>query len=382
MSFVQPASGSSARRRKYEEWRGAGTRVNNGIAIGGGTGLAFHPAMEPLEELLGRGELSFVPGIGGAQFNRSHFEQQDLVETGAGSTGSPRPDGFLGRALDLMPQSTEALSSIALNEIAPLSMKMRGRSPLSIPDFVSFGQLSSRTYRANANRPLRERLQQLYVANTTNCAQGSICEIGETAVAGLDDLAALRAQTTPFPAEQFAGLANLVRADSSNQLKFVTLDVGGWDTHNQQGGDARSGNSFSGSFAQRLQALAGRLRGLYDAANEEGVWNRFTVMVMSEFGRTTRENGTTGTDHGFGGIGMVLGSGLRAPVLGDRYFPATASASFYSDAESVNVVPRLHDYRYVVSQILRDRFGLTTAQLETTVFPGLDLGASVPRLFS
>lgn len=376
MSFVHPAPGTAPRRRKYEEWRLAGTRVRDGIPIGGG--FAMHPALAPLQPLLGRDELSFVPALGGAQFNRSHFEQQDLVESGASTSGPPRGDGFLGRALELLPQSTEAISSIALSELSPYSLRFSGRSPLSIPDFNTFGALSSRTYRPNANRPLRERLDALYVGNASTC--GGICEVGSAAIAGLDDISRLRDQITPFPTDRFAALASMVRADVDGAFKFITLDFGGWDTHNGQGNDAMSGGNFSGGLAQRIGGLAGSLRGLYDAAKAEGVWDRFTVAVISEFGRTTRENGTQGTDHGYGGIGMILGSGLRAPMATPGYFPAGASEAFYSQAEGNNVVPRLVEHREVLGQILRDRLGLSAPQVTSTVFPGFTF-SDRPRLF-
>jgi len=126
-----------------------------------------------------------------------------------------------------------------------------------------------------------------------------------------------------------------------------------------------------------LTGLAGLLKGLYDAAKNKGVMRKLTVVVMTEFGRTTFENGTSGTDHGYGGVAMVMSTGVRAPVVPTGWFPTSGSGAFYDSAESVNVLPRLIEHRQVLAEVLRSKLEITDI---TKVLPSFVLTAG-PRLF-
>jgi uncharacterized protein (DUF1501 family) len=135
-------------------------------------------------------------------------------------------------------------------------------------------------------------------------------------------------------------------------LGFV--DVGGWDTHVGQG-------AASGYLAGRLDELG---RGLSAFASDMGpLWRDTTVVVLSEFGRTFRENGNRGTDHGHGSVMWVLGGAARrAPVAGEQ--TALTPSTLFQDRDW----PVLNDYRAVLGGIFREQFALTDAQLQQ-VFP-------------
>jgi uncharacterized protein (DUF1501 family) len=138
-------------------------------------------------------------------------------------------------------------------------------------------------------------------------------------------------------------------------LGFV--DVGGWDTHVGQG-------AASGYLASRLEELG---RGLAGFANElgEAAWRHTMVVVVSEFGRTMRENGNRGTDHGHGSVYWVLGGGLNAgPVVGEQV--AIDARSLHQNRD----MPVLNDYRAVLGGLMARQFGLSPAQVQT-VFPGV-----------
>jgi uncharacterized protein (DUF1501 family) len=143
---------------------------------------------------------------------------------------------------------------------------------------------------------------------------------------------------------------------SHYNLGFV--DVGGWDTHVNQGG-------ATGYLASRLDELG---QGLRAFAQEMGAgWRDTTVVVMSEFGRTFRQNGNRGTDHGHGSVFWVLGGGVRGNrIAGEQV--RVEQATLFQNRD----LPVLNDYRAVLGGLFRRQYGLSPAQLEA-VFPGAKL---------
>ncbi|MEQ8277517.1 MAG: DUF1501 domain-containing protein [Deltaproteobacteria bacterium] len=383
MSLLHPQVGTPM-RAVYETWRGNATRVANSIPIGGR--LAMHPALAPLQTALDNRHLMLLGGVGGAAFNRSHFEQQDLVETGAGPAQTPRPTGVLGRALASLGRADGVLSGISLNATPPESIKQAGNPGLSMPDVRRFGALRSATHANDPDYDLAERMRRLYVPGNGMCNPGAVmCENGRRASSAIEDIASLR-DTAGVPSrgkaanlgEVLTDVAQLVAADSANAFKFLTLDVGGWDTHLDQGNDAVSGSSFSGTLAGNLNRLAGALATFYGEARDLGVWNRMNVLVLTEFGRTTRQNGTGGTDHGFGGTALLMGSGLSRKIMAPGYFPNNTSAAFYGQAESENVLPRLIEHRHVFAEVLTERMGVDNLG---SVLSGFSLDPAIPRFY-
>ena len=144
-------------------------------------------------------------------------------------------------------------------------------------------------------------------------------------------------------------------------LGFV--DVGGWDTHVGQG-------AATGYLASRLDELGRGLAGFADELGESG-WRNTVVVVISEFGRTVRENGNRGTDHGHGSAHWVLGGALSAgPVVGEQKPVSAATLNQNRD------LPVLNEYRAWIGGLLARQFALSPAQLDR-VFPGVvarDLG--------
>jgi len=136
-------------------------------------------------------------------------------------------------------------------------------------------------------------------------------------------------------------------------LGFV--DVGGWDTHVGQGG-------ATGYLAGRLDELG---RGLGAFAEELGTqWANTTVVVISEFGRTFRENGNRGTDHGHGSVYWVLGGGVRGGRIAGEQAKVDAASLFQN-----RDFPVLNEYRQVLGGLFARLYGLDAAQIEA-VFPG------------
>jgi uncharacterized protein (DUF1501 family) len=135
-------------------------------------------------------------------------------------------------------------------------------------------------------------------------------------------------------------------------LGFV--DVGGWDTHVNEGG-------ATGYLANRIGELG---RGLAALATELGPqWNNTLVIVVSEFGRTFRENGDHGTDHGHGSVYWVLGGGIKGGRIAGRQLAVT-QANLFQDRD----YPVLNDYRSLIGGVLQKSYGLNNSQLGQ-IFP-------------
>jgi uncharacterized protein (DUF1501 family) len=147
-----------------------------------------------------------------------------------------------------------------------------------------------------------------------------------------------------------------------DRFNLAFIDVGGWDTHVNQGG-------AQGALANLLASLGQGLAGFADQL--ENTWNRTVVVVVSEFGRTFRENGTRGTDHGHGSVYWVLGGGVRGGrFVGEQMAVTPQTLNQGRD------FPVLTDYRALLGGLFQSLYGLDAARLER-VFPGAapkDLG--------
>jgi uncharacterized protein (DUF1501 family) len=164
--------------------------------------------------------------------------------------------------------------------------------------------------------------------------------------------AANRNAVSPKGFELSAQRIGILMRDKFN-LGFV--DVGGWDTHVNQG-------AADGYLANRIGELG---RGLAMLANTLGPeWDNTVVIVVSEFGRTFRENGNRGTDHGHGSVYWVLGGGVRGGIIAGKQVTVTET-NLFQDRDW----PVLTDYRSLIGGVLRKSYGLSQIQLNM-VFPG------------
>ena len=297
-------------------------------------GLA--PGLAPLRALWEAGELAPIHALAIPHRTRSHFDGQAVLETGLDRpVGSS--DGWLNRLLQVM---SGKRAGIAIAAGLPLSLS--GAYPVETWSPVKLGAVDDAflerlavLYRADRDLAgsFEAALQQRDLVGEEPGARGNA---GRGAIAPLLQAAAriLREPQGPNVAE---------------------MEFSGWDTHANQG--------LAGGVLDRL---LGRLaEGLVAFRGEMGVaWSSTTVVVMTEFGRTARPNGTRGTDHGTAGAGFVLGPRLaRARVVAD--WPGLSNRALF---EGRDLKPTL-DTRSVLKAALAGSFDLTAAQLER-VFPG------------
>ncbi len=311
--------------------------------------FGLHPALAPLRPLLAQGELAIVHACGSDDSTRSHFEATDRMEQ-AGASARSLSSGWIARHLATRPgPPASALAGIAIGQAAPESL--RGVAATAI---ASLDELTRGVPEGDA----LEVIGRLYRAEATS-ARPLARELAEAAQSSLDALEALRVMATDAPLrdvsrsafEQAAALAAelTVRRDALG-CEVITLELDGWDTHFAS---AEIVDAKAGELARGLALLRERA---------DSVWQRTTVIVMSEFGRRLYENVSLGTDHGRGGVAFVLGGGLtRSGMVG----PAPL---LHPDAlEPPGDVAVRTDFRSLLWALLEERAQNPRAAL---VFPG------------
>lgn len=304
----------------------------------------LHPALGPsLQPLWQAGQLAFVPFSGLADTSRSHFEMQDKIELGQGSAGARQTDsGFLNR----------------------LALELGGRQAVSFTDKPpAIFRGAARIPNIALTRLGRNRVDGEQAARIARMYEGT--ELGDTVKEGfgtrdtverelaIEMEAASRGAISP---KGFQMVAPRIARLLSEQYRLAFVDVGRWDTHIAQGG-------AQGALADRLTDLG---LGLAELQRSLGpAWAQTTVVVLSEFGRTFRENGNRGTDHGHGSALWVLGGAVRGGRLVGEQTQLSA-ATLHDNRDN----PILNDYRNVLAGLFARQFQLGPEAL-ARVFPGV-----------
>lgn len=321
----------------------------------------LHPALaNSIWPLVQQRQAAFVPFAGDdADVSRSHFETQDTLELGQ-LLGGRRDlqSGFLNR---LAGQLQRGALPIAFTPQLPLSMRGNARQIVNI----SLRQVPKST----AGDRLRDPILQMYARHELQESVSDAFQIRDEVARELQDsgnsmgMGADTGGRRAISAKGFELEARRIAKLMRERYSLGFIDVGGWDTHVGQG-------NASGYLANRLEELGRGLRAYADELGE-AAWSQSVVVVMSEFGRTVRENGNRGTDHGHGSVYWVLGGGLSGgPVVGEQQ--AVEAGKLFQNRD----LPVLNDYRAVLGGLFRRQFGLSDEAL-AQVFPGAqarDLG--------
>jgi len=303
----------------------------------------LHPALaDTILPLWTKGQCAFVPFAGADDMSRSHFETQDTVEMGQ-PIGGPRnySSGFMSR---LAGQLT-GVTPIAFTDQMPLIF--RGGAP--IPN-VAINQVG----KPGVDPREAQLIEGMYQGQALAPAVKEGFTVRDEVYSSISQemTAASRGAASP---KGFELSARRIARLMQTQFNLGFVDVGGWDTHVNQGG-------AQGYLAGRLAELG---RGLAGFAEEIGPadWNRTTVVVISEFGRTFHENGDKGTDHGHGSTFWVLGGGLKGGRIVGRQVELVAA-----NLNQNRDYPVLNEYRAVLGGLFARLYGLPPARLQA-VFP-------------
>ena len=319
-----------------------GSGAERAIDLDGFYGL--HPALAPLKNLYDKGQLAFVQASGSPDNTRSHFDAQDYMEIGTPGIKST-PDGWLNRCLGEKKNSAAPFRAVTLT--AQLPRILAGAAPALT--------LSSLDEFRPRNEALGNALQKLYASSSDPLFRTG----GENLFAAMSELRQIEskipASAERYPAGRFgAGLsqiARLIKADVGLEIAFN--EVGGWDTHANQGG-------ATGQLANRLKELAEGLAAFYRDLGDRV--DDVVLLTMSEFGRTARENGNRGTDHGHANVMFAMGG----KVYGR--WPGLAPEVLYEGRDLALTT----DFRTVCSEVVSRHLGQKDL---AKVFPNFRAGA-------
>src|SRR5665213_4203864 len=302
----------------------------------------LHPALaDSIYPLWRKKQVAFVPFAGTDDTSRSHFETQDTIELGQPVQGTrDYQSGFLSRTATALLGSTP----IAFTTTLPLSF--RGAKP--IPNIaLSF------TGKPGVQGKNADLIEAMYQGQdlAPAVAEGFKVQDQVYQTISTEMQAANRDAVSPKGFELSAQRIGILM---KNQFNLGFVDVGGWDTHVNQGG-------ADGYLAGRIGELGRGLAMLPATLGDE--WNNTVVIVVSEFGRTFRENGDRGTDHGHGSVYWVLGGKIQGGKIAGRQVDVTEATLFQN-----RDWPVLNDYRSLIGGVLQKAYGFNGGQLGT-IFP-------------
>jgi uncharacterized protein (DUF1501 family) len=361
--------------------------------------FALHPALSPLLPLWQQGVLGFVPAAGLPAPNRSHFDAQYQMEIAQSGKTSSAP-GWLNNAATLAKAHAGSTAALGVGEANPailggqaaVRLIPRGQSAertgvlandrtrQALLDLYAGDDKLSEAFRQGAGSRMQsaqelmvQRAQRAEVAaekmaqDSRRMADKSLDRDGTPAnpqAQTAQMLAASNGAADPVGLQLDAQhLGTLMRNDRRLRLGF--LSAGGWDTHANQG-------AVNGQLANNLGNLARGIAQLRQDFSEAGD----VIVVMSEFGRTSAENGTRGTDHGFGNAMWLIGN----RVAGGRWHGQWTGLARGNLNEGRDL-PAHHDYRAVLAQVLRTTFTLGDAQL-ASVLPAIHWDKRLDGLFT
>jgi len=334
-----------------------------------GAGFGLHPAFSPLLSLWQEGRLGIVHAVGSPDPTRSHFDAQDYMETGTpGRKGTP--SGWLNRAVGLAGHDASPFRAVAMTSALPRSL-YGDEQAIAVTDLADFrvrlpGALNVAAAAGEGFESLYQQTSQTLLRDTAKEAFQAMGMLTPEQIARYRPANGAVYPETPL-GHAMRQIALLIKADVGLEIAFA--ESGGWDTHVQQG-------TVNGTFARQARDLAGSIHAFWTdlgPSYQEDV----LLTTMTEFGRTVRENGSGGTDHGHGSCLFVLGNRVQGGKV-HGVFPKGPqdldSAALYEGRD----LPVTTDFRAVFCELAGKHLGI---QDDSRLFPGWT-GKRLPLLRS
>ena len=313
--------------------------------------FGLHPSLAPLQPLFQSNQLAIVQAVGSPDPTRSHFDAQDFMESGTPGVKSTE-DGWLNRALQSAPEpESSPFRAVALGPYLPRTLQ--GTAPaVAIPDLSQFKMYGPQ-------QTIEGGFEAMYAQTVDQAMRG----VGTETFEAVDQLKKLNPAAyqpengAQYPTSRFGKslmeIAELFKANVGLEVAF--LDSGGWDHHVNEGG-------AQGQLATNLAGFGAALSAFWTdlGPRQQDV----LVVTMSEFGRTVKENGNRGTDHGHANVMFVLGG----PVKGGRMYgrwPGLQQEQLYEGRDLAVTT----DFRQVLGEAVANHLGNRDL---TKVFPGFD----------
>lgn len=305
--------------------------------------FGLHPSLAPLKPLFATGQLAIVEAVGSPDPTRSHFDAQDYMESGTPGRKATQ-DGWLNRALPREDGQPSPVRAVTIG--SNLARTLRGRN-----DAVAISNLNEFQIR---DRGSSESFESMYAGTLDKVLNGA----GRETFDAVKMMQSIQKQAyAPSNGAQYTNsrfsqslqqIARLIKADAGLEVAFT--DVGGWDTHFNE---TLQLNNLLGDFGKALAAFH---RDMGERMAD------ITLVTMSEFGRTAKENGTRGTDHGHANVMFVLGGDVRGgSVYGD--WPGLDTDQLY-EGRDLNLTT---DFRDVLGELVTRQLGNPDLR---AVFPG------------
>jgi uncharacterized protein (DUF1501 family) len=324
-------------------------REDAAIDLDGFFGL--HPSLAPLKPLFDQRSLAIVDAVGSPDPTRSHFDAQDYMESGTPGVKTT-DDGWMNRALPKEPGKVSPVRAIALGSVLPRSMQ--GSKPA-----IALQSLDAFQVR---NPQAARQFQQLYLQSADPVLQATGRETFE-AVAMLQSVQKQSYQPAAgaeYPRGRFGDslrqVAQLIKSDVGVEMAFA--DIGGWDHHVNELGQRASEGQLATLLREYGQALSAFWRDMGDRMQD------VVLVTMSEFGRTARENGDRGTDHGHANCMFVMGGAVKGGQVYGKW-PGLEKEQLYEGRDLALTT----DFRDVLGELVARHMGNPTLQ---GVFPGYD----------
>ncbi len=318
--------------------------------------FGLHPALAPLKPLWDRGMLAPIHAVGSPSSTRSHFDAQNYMESGTPDRNNTA-DGWLNRYLAThgtceacapAPTPTSHFRAIAQTSQTPRILE--GPAPT-----IAMNSLQEFTVRATGTQV--ERLEALYRTGRADIIHGTGSEMFDAVkmLKSADPSRYAPAANANYPRTPFGQrlmqIAQLIKADLGLEVAFA--DVGGWDTHQNQGG-------ATGQLAQRLTEFSGAIAALATDLGDR--MENVVILTMSEFGRMARQNGTGGTDHGHAGAMFAIGGSVKGGKVYGKW-PGLEREQLFEGRDLALTT----DMRAVFSEIASRHLGATKLD---AIFPG------------
>jgi uncharacterized protein (DUF1501 family) len=303
--------------------------------------FALHPSMPQFARMYRDKHAAVVHAVATPYRERSHFDGQDVLESGFAGPGRVQ-SGWLNRALEALPRGERIASGLAIGPTTPLVL--RGAAPT-----VGWSPVTMPTAADDTAMRLLDLYKHRDPALETALMQGLQLD----KVAQGDDMKPKPGNAIGAMSQVARGAAKLMAADDGPRIAALAFD--GWDTHAQEGGPV-------GRLAQLLGGLDGAL-----AEFETGLgahWRDTVIVVATEFGRTAKINGTSGTDHGTGTVALLAGGAVKGGrVIAD--WPGLKTENLF---EKRDLAPTT-DLRAILKGVLHDHLGISERALAMSVFP-------------
>jgi uncharacterized protein (DUF1501 family) len=304
--------------------------------------FSLHPAMPEFARMYREKKAAVVHAVATSYRDRSHFDGQDVLESGFAGPGRVQ-SGWLNRALEGLPKGERVTSALAVGPTTPLVLRGAaptvGWAPVALPQAAEDTAMRLLELYQHRDPALANALKQGLALD--KAAQGDDMKPKP----GINGASAMRLVAR--------GAAKLMAADDGPRIGALAFD--GWDTHANEGGPV-------GRLAQLLGGLDGALAEFESGLGER--WRDTVIVVATEFGRTARINGTQGTDHGTGTITLLAGGAVKGGrVIAD--WPGLKPANLYQGRDLAPTT----DLRAVMKGVLKDQFGLAEKVLAQSVFP-------------